>query len=120
MARRKKKTLGAEIAAGLSDLCDAIDRGESVRKKFTVKTVELNLEPAKFDALDVREVRGLLNVSQAIFAKILGTSVECVENWEQGLRTPPAMACRLLELIRDHREHWSNVVRQSQKEAATA
>lgn len=112
---RKKRRLGAEIVQGLTELCDVVAQGECLDAKFTVRTVELKLEPTLYDAHDVREIRRSLNVSQAVFAEILATSVECVESWEQGLRTPPPMARRLLDLVSQHRDHWIKVLNDSRK-----
>jgi putative transcriptional regulator len=40
-----------------------------------------------------------LNVSQAIFAKILNVSVQAVRAWEQGDKTPKGTTTRLLQII---------------------
>lgn len=120
MARKTRKRLGAEIIEGLSELCDAVEKGERLDAKFTVRTVLLNLEPMKYEAEDVREIRRSLNVSQAVFAQILAASVECVESWEQGLRKPPPMACRLLDLIKEHSDHWVKVVKESKRKTVSA
>lgn len=114
--RRKASRIGTEIVAGLAEFRESVERGERVDTKFTVRTVELKLTPAELGAKDVREIRRSLQVSQAVFARILGTSVQCVESWEQGVRKPPPMACRLLELVRDHRDHWLNVLAKARRE----
>ena len=36
----------------------------------------------------------------------LGVSVKTVQAWEQGLQTPPKMACRFMDEIRHDPEHW--------------
>lgn len=115
-----EKTIGSEIVAGLTELCETVERGESLDAKFTVRTVELNLEPTAYEAEDVREIRRSLNVSQAVFAQILGTSVETVEGWEQGTRNISSMGCRLLELISRNRDHWIRVLRESKRATASA
>lgn len=107
---KKEKSLGEEIVEGLTDLCEAMETGHPIEEKFTVRTVALDLEPQEYEADDVKLVRRSLNVSQGVFAQILATSVECVENWEQGLQKPPPMACRLLDLVNRHRDHWIKVL----------
>ena len=37
--------------------------------------------------------------SQAVFASVLGTGKTTVQHWEQGVKTPSGMACRLLDLV---------------------
>jgi len=113
MAGTRRKSIGAEIVEGLTELCETLEKKEPVEKKFTVRTVQLNLEPKAYEPEDVRKIRESLQVSQAVFAKILATSVECVENWEQGLRKVPPMACRLLDLVSNHKEHWVKVLKEA-------
>ena len=120
MARRRSTKLGAEITEDLKELCETMERAEPVQNKFTVRTVELNLEPQEYEAEDVKVIRDSLNVSQAVFAKILATSVECVEGWEQGIRRIPPMACRLLDLIKSNKDHWVRVLNESKRESAHA
>ena len=113
MSRKPEKSFGAEIVEELSELRNTLERGERVDHKYTVKTVELDLQPRQYEADDVRQVRQSLNVSQAVFAQILAASPESVESWEQGLRKPSPMACRLLDLIQRHRDHWVKVLHDS-------
>ena len=118
--KKKDDSLGAEIVEGLTDLCEHMESGRPVEEKFTVRTVALDLKPQEYEADDVKLVRRSLNVSQGVFAQILATSVECIENWEQGLQKPPPMACRLLDLVNRHRDHWIKVLsdaRQTQTPA---
>ncbi len=115
MKKKGSKTFGGEIVEDIKALCDTVERGECLDPKYTVRTVELDLEPLKYESDDVRRVRASLNVSQAVFAKILGTSVECVESWEQGIRKAPPMACRLLDLVSRHRDHWIKVLNGASK-----
>lgn len=109
-SKKKEKSLGAEIVDGLTDLCETMESGQPVEGKFTVRTVVLDLKPQEYEADDVKHIRRSLNVSQAVFAQILAVSVECVENWEQGIQKPPPMACRLLDLVHRHRDHWIKVL----------
>ena len=61
---------------------------------------------------------GGLSVSQAVFAKIMGASVDLVAAWEQGNRVPKPMACRLLESIERDRNRWLEILEQSLAEAS--
>ena len=53
------------------------------------------------DSRDVRQVREGLGVSQHSFARLIGVSVNTVQNWEQGRRTPTGPA-RVLLYIAEH------------------
>ena len=109
----KKPRLGVRLVRGLTDIRDAIKSGEPLSKKFTVRKVVLDLEPEDFDAKAIRDVRESLGVSQALFAQILGASVDTVASWEQGIRVPTPMARRLLEEICRNKQHWRKILRKS-------
>ena len=53
------------------------------------------------DNRDVRHVRETLGISQGTFARLIGVSVNTVQNWEQGRRTPTGPA-RVLLYIAEH------------------
>ena len=57
------------------------------------------------DALDVREIRRDLRLSQAQFAALVHVSVKTLRNWEQGVRVPGGPAAALLTAIRNDPEH---------------
>ena len=49
--------------------------------------------------VDVKVIRGKLNLSQELFAERFGFSVSTIRNWEQGHRQPEGPARLLLKLI---------------------
>lgn len=53
------------------------------------------------NALDVREIRESLNLSQYQFAALIHVSVKTLRNWEQGIRRPGGAAAALLTAIRN-------------------
>jgi putative transcriptional regulator len=53
------------------------------------------------DALDVRDIRESLNLSQFQFAALVHVSVKTLRNWEQGIRRPGGAAAALLTAIRN-------------------
>ena len=120
MTGEADQTLGQEIIKDLTELCETLEEGGRVQDKFTVRTVELNLQPQEYDAAAVRRTRQSLNASQAVFAAILGASAETVRSWEQGVRNVPRMACRLLDLINEHRDHWVKILDESRAEHSSA
>ncbi len=105
--------LGAEMVAGLSAFCDALEAGEPIEKRFTVRTVHLDLQPKPYSADDIKKVRKALNASQALLARFLGVSVNAVRSWEQGVRPVPTIACRFLDEITANPEVWKQRLRQA-------
>jgi putative transcriptional regulator len=105
--------LGEEMVAGLSAFCDAIESGESIEKRFTVRTITLDLQSKPYEAEDVKRVRNMLRASQALLAKFLGVSVKAVRSWEQGTRRVPTIACRFMDEIVADPELWKRRIGQS-------
>lgn len=57
------------------------------------------------DALDVRQIRQSLHLSQSQFAALMHVSVKTLRNWEQGARAPGGAAAALLTAIRNDPRH---------------
>jgi len=53
-------------------------------------------------AQEIKKIRQMLNVSQAVFAKLLNVSLSTIRQWEQGLRKPSGSAVILLELLQQN------------------
>jgi putative transcriptional regulator len=104
---------GAEIVGALNGFLDAIREGGEIAERFTVRTVELNLEPRTYAAEDVKKIRASLGLSQALFARFLGVGVKTVRSWERGDRKLSGMACRFLDEIAFSPEHWKARLRES-------
>jgi DNA-binding transcriptional regulator YiaG len=98
MKRTKRRSVGERIERALEELYRGLRSGKPLEEVFTVRTIEIP-DPTPYDAKAVRRIRHRLVVSQAVFAHLLGVSVQLVEHWEQGIRKPQPMACRLLEEI---------------------
>lgn len=47
---------------------------------------------------DIKQIRKKLNVTQLVFAQMIGISKRTLENWEQGKRTPEGPAVALLKV----------------------
>ena len=104
--KSREKSAGERIIRGLTEFRDALRAGEKISERFTVRTVELKLEPRVFSDEDVQAVRTMLGLSQAIFARFLGVSVNTVRSWEQGVKPPSPMACRFLDEISRAPDYW--------------
>ncbi len=60
----------------------------------------LCLEPVReYDAEKVRALRDRLQLSQAVLAAVLNTSVSTVRKWEVGDKRPSGPSQRLLDII---------------------
>jgi putative transcriptional regulator len=101
----KAQTKGQEIVQGLRELAEALKAGEPLEARFTVRTYKITPPPA-YRAGDVRRVRDLLAMSQAAFAAFLGVEPSTVSSWEQGIRPPSPLACRMLSEIEADPGHW--------------
>jgi putative transcriptional regulator len=113
---KRLSPLGAEIVAGMSAFCDALEAGEAMEKRFTVRTVSLDLEVKQYGPEDVKKARKSLNASQPLLAKFLGISVKTIRSWEQGIRPVPAIACRYLDDILAFPELFRRRIRMSTSE----
>ncbi|MEM6852828.1 MAG: helix-turn-helix domain-containing protein [Planctomycetota bacterium] len=102
----ESRSLGQKVIDRLGDLDAALDKSEQLKQRFTLRKVKLDLEPQAYDAKRVKEVREKLGVSQAILAQLLGASVNTVQSWESGKKTPGGMASRFLDEMERDPEHW--------------
>ena len=115
---KKEKSVGEEIIEGLTEFRDVLRSGKPVESRFTVRTVELDLKPLKpkqHNAASVRAIRESLNVSQALFAQLLGVSIDLVQAWEQGSRKPSAIACHLLDYMERNKQFWMDRLKEAAK-----
>jgi putative transcriptional regulator len=103
--RATARTKGQEIVDGLRELAATLQAGEPLESRFTVRTYRIT-PPPQYRGDDVRRVRELLAMSQAAFAAFLGADASTVRSWEQGVRLPSPLACRLLSEIEADPAHW--------------
>ena len=73
---------------------------EKTSISFDLRSVEIppRLKPLK--AAEIRAMRGAMNASQALFARLLNVSSNAVESWEQGIRQPRQATLKLLHIAR--------------------
>lgn len=108
-----KKSPGRDLIRGLTDLRDAMQAGDNLPARFTMRTVELHLEPREYTPEEVRAIRDSLKASQGVFAKLLGISIKTLQAWEQGHNLPSPMARRLLDTIERDPAPWERILRES-------
>jgi putative transcriptional regulator len=88
-----KKKEFAQLLEGVRELGAAL-RGD---KKVVTRT-------DRIDPDSVAVVRSRLKLSQGEFARMLGISVDTLQNWEQGRRKPSGAARVLLKVAARHPE----------------
>jgi putative transcriptional regulator len=108
-AGKPPKNVGDRIIDGLTELRDALRSGAPLERGFTVRTVEVP-EPELFDAKRIRTLRQQLQVSQSVFARLVGISTVLAQSWEQGVREPSPLARRLLGEIERDPKRWRRMV----------
>jgi putative transcriptional regulator len=79
-----KKEMFAEFVESVKQAAK-INRGEAKPSREYV-----------FKAQDIRAIRAKLGKSQAEFSRMIGVSVDTLQNWEQGRRQPVGPARALL------------------------
>ena len=95
MRKKQSKILEAvhESARGLQ-AAGAID--QMTMREFD----RLCLQPVRpLRPAEIRRIRESANVSQAVFAAVLNTSVSSVQKWEIGQKRPTGTALKLLHLV---------------------
>jgi DNA-binding transcriptional regulator YiaG len=92
---------------------DRLDQAYKRRKPASPVQV---VQVPDFGAEDVKRVRESLDVSQSMFAKMLGVSGILVRSWEQGSRKPTQASCRLLDLIDANPAGFKSRVLKEQKD----
>jgi putative transcriptional regulator len=97
-------SVGDKIVGRMKEFTDALRELDT--ESFTCHKVTLDLQPTPYDKELVRSTRNILKASQTVFAKFLGVSVKTVRSWEQGINTPPDMACRFMDEIRRDQSYW--------------
>jgi putative transcriptional regulator len=97
----KSPSVGEEIIQGLTGLRDALANREKIYKRFTMRTVNLVLEPQEFTAEEITALRKTFRASQTVFAMLIGVKPSTLRNWEQGRTSPPAWGRRLLEVMQE-------------------
>lgn len=81
-----KKEMFAELVESVTQAA-RINRGEAKASREYV-----------FKAQDIRAIRAKLGKSQTEFSRMIGVSVDTLQNWEQGRRQPVGPARALLEV----------------------
>ncbi len=104
-------SVAGRIVSRLTKFTKALESGERISEKLTVRTIRLNLQPTSYDPAAVRKTRDLLKLSQKLFANFLGVAVQTVRAWEQGFNVPSDMAARFMDEINRDPAYWQRRLR---------
>jgi len=75
------------------------DLSKSIKEAGRIRRGQVKASRAfKYNAVDIRKLRKSVKVSQSQFARMIGVSVDTVQNWEQGRRKPEGPAQALLKI----------------------
>lgn len=80
-----------------TSLGEAIEHAEG---KKELRTTTLPRPPKNLSNTEIADLRGRMNVSQAVFARYLNVSVKTVQAWEQGIGKPSGAALKLLSIAK--------------------
>lgn len=81
------------------DLLNSIAQARKIRSG-KLKTARV----FKFHPIIVKRIRRKLHTSQVTFAHMIGVSVDTLQNWEQGRRSPEGPALALLKVAENNPE----------------
>ena len=110
----KLSPAGAKIVAAFEEAIDVMRSGVvPAAARLTARTYRADFPARVYGPDDVRRVRGLLGMSQAVFARFLGVDPNTVRSWEQGTRPPSPIARRFMGEIESDPSYWNRRVGQS-------
>ena len=88
-----------KIMAGLKEI-QAYQEG-----KLELRSTKITIEAVThWDAGRTRSLREDLNMSQSLFAIVLGVSKKTIEAWESGKNIPSGSASRLMEVLSNDKD----------------
>lgn len=115
----KNKSVGRRLIDGLTEVAEALERGEGLEERFTVRDVTMDLEPREYSSDEIKRLRARLHASQGVFAMLIGVRPSTVQSWEQGAPAPP-IARRLFEVIEQDLEPWLARLRASSRASGSS
>ncbi len=71
-------------------------------KRNDLRTTTLPRPPKVLTKTEIAGIRSQINVSQAVFARMLNISVKTVQAWEQGKGRPSGASLKLLSIAKKH------------------
>ena len=84
-----------DLMQGLQEISEY----EQGKRKLRANRVEI-VPIERFSATDIHNLRMALEMSQMVFASVIGVSEKTIEAWEAGTNRPNGASSRLLQLIK--------------------
>lgn len=90
------------IMSFYDDIVQGLNEAIEYKKgNLKLRTAEISVAPLPdIESTDVKNIRLSLDMTQVIFAAVMGVSVKTVEAWESGTNTPSGTARRMLSLLK--------------------
>lgn len=96
----KKTRAKSPILEAVHETASDLHRLGFIDKREMGKFDALCIEPIPaYDSVRIRTLRDHLQLSQAVLAGVLNTSVSTVRKWEQGDKLPSGPSLKLLDLL---------------------
>lgn len=110
----KKKTNEKQTKLGQGLLKGLKEAVAFENKKLDLRTTTMEIPdvPPEFNKTEVKAVRERLNVSQPIFAKILGVSDDTVKAWERGANKPSGSSARLIQIAKEEPQAFQQIMQR--------
>lgn len=92
-----EKSLFESLKLSLNEAIAYTEGKNEVRqRKITIKPLPT------LNATDIKQIRQTLDMTQTLFAQLLGVSKKTIEAWEAGTNVPNGSAKRLLQLFAEN------------------
>jgi len=109
VAEKRDTTVFDGIMSGLQEAL-AYAKGEETACKVT-RVSDVVIEPIPdIGKLEVQTIRQSLNLSQKVFADVVGVSKKTVEAWENGRNKPEGAARRLIGMMAKNKSIVQEIV----------
>lgn len=96
MTNKRKSRILDEMHESAIDLFES---GVITKRRMAEYEVLCNLNVPPMTSTQIKKLRHKFNVSQAVLAKILNTSLSTVQKWEVGDKKPSGPSLKLLSII---------------------
>lgn len=103
-----RRSFAGSVMKGVAEINSMLADGAKPEDRFVVRTIRpVDVRPPRtYSPEAVKRLRNELDVSQSVFAELLGVSRVWVQGWERGVRQPTALARRLLDTIATDPAGW--------------
>ena len=109
MKKKKEISVFDGIMNGLNDAIAYVQGDEKTCRVTRVSDVIVEPLP-EIDNLTIQKIRLSLQLSQKVFADVVGVSKKTVEAWESGRNKPEGAARRLIGIISNNKDVLHEIV----------